>query len=131
METISAVNETNVTSINDAPFEKHFDSFITEKLFLDEELITPEVTNFADTCIKMVKLYAKKNHDYGDSFNQGMKAIGMAYGQGRLFDKFNRFMNLCKTTAKVKDETIIDTLQDLACYSIMLSNFLQTPNKIK
>lgn len=115
----------------DAPIEKHFDSFINEKLVLEDDLITPELTNFADTCIKMVKLYAKKNHDYGNSFNQGMDAIGMAYGQGRLFDKFNRFMNLCKTTAKVKDETVIDTLQDLACYSIMLSNYLQTHNRIK
>jgi len=87
-------------------------------------LVTKEVTYFEHTCANMVELYAKKNHDYGDSFNKGMKDIGLAYGIGRLYDKMNRIVNLLKVDAEIKDESIKDTLLDLACYAIMNYNFI-------
>lgn len=87
-------------------------------------LITDDVINFANTCSDMIQLYAKKNHDYGNSFNKGMNDIGMAYGIGRLYDKMNRIVTLSKTNIEVKDESIKDTLIDLACYSIMTLNYI-------
>lgn len=40
-----------------------------------------------------------------------------------FYDKMNRLVTLTKEDAAVKDESIDDTLRDLACYSIMLLTY--------
>lgn len=103
--------------------DKRDDTFIYT-IGVPTSLVTKEVKDFERTCADMINLYAKKNHDYGDSFNKGMKDIGLAYGIGRLYDKMNRIVTLLKVKAEVKDESIKDTLLDLACYAIMNYNFI-------
>lgn len=93
------------------------------KFEIEDYLVTPEVNDFCEVASNCVNLYSKKNHDYGDSFNKGMNAIGPAYGIGRIFDKVNRLVTLSKSTetaCAVTDESIEDTLKDLACYAIMM-----------
>ena len=90
---------------------------------IQDELCTDEVLQFAEEAKQCTELYSKKNHDYGNSFDKGMDTIGMAYGVGRIYDKMNRFVTLTKEDAAVKDESIDDTLRDLACYSIMLLTY--------
>lgn len=97
---------------------------LTKTIVPEKELQTIEVKDFVEEVVNMVQLYAKKNHDYGNSFEQGMNAIGLSYGVGRLFDKMNRILTLMKTEAKVTDESIEDTVRDLACYSVMTSVYL-------
>lgn len=87
---------------------------------IEDELCTDEVVQFANEAKQCVELYSKKNHDYGNSFDKGMDNIGMAYGVGRIYDKMNRLITLTKKEAQVKDESIDDTLRDLACYSMMM-----------
>ena len=87
---------------------------------IEDELCTDEVVQFANEAKQCVELYSKKNHDYGNSFDKGMDNIGMAYGVGRIYDKMNRLITLTKKEAQIKDESIDDTLRDLACYSIMM-----------
>ena len=87
---------------------------------IEDELCTDEVIQFANEAKQCVELYSKKNHDYGNSFDKGMDNIGMAYGVGRIYDKMNRLITLTKKEAQVKDESIDDTLRDLACYSMMM-----------
>ena len=72
-------------------------------------------------CNKMNTTYAQKNADYGDSFHLSFIEEGMAMPRIRIGDKFNRFKALTKDpdTQKVKDESIIDTLLDMANYCIM------------
>ena len=73
-----------------------------------------------DICKEINDLYAKKNHDYGDSFHQTFVEEGFAMSRIRLSDKFNRFKTLSRgAEAAVKDESIRDTLIDLANYAIM------------
>ena len=91
-------------------------------------LVDENVTTFAGIVGEMTKLYAKKNHDYGNSFNKGMDNIGVAYGIGRLYDKMNRIITIMKVKAEVNDESIQDTLIDLACYSVMTYGYLK--NKV-
>lgn len=88
---------------------------------MDASIITDKVIDFIDITKQMAKTYAIKNHDYGDSFSEGLKKIGPAYATGRLHDKLNRIINLTKpdVSQQVKDESVKDTLLDLACYSIM------------
>ena len=87
---------------------------------IEAELCTDEVIQFANEAKQCVELYSKKNHDYGNSFDKGMDNIGIAYGVGRIYDKMNRLVTLTKKEAQVKDESIDDTLRDLACYSMMM-----------
>ena len=75
---------------------------------IEDELCTDEVVQFANEA------------DYGNSFDKGMDNIGMTYGVGRIYDKMNRLITLTKKEAQVKDESIDDTLRDLACYSMMM-----------
>ena len=87
---------------------------------IEDELCTDEVIQFANEAKQCVELYSRKNHDYGNSFDKGMDNIGIAYGVGRIYDKMNRLVTLTKKEAQVKDESIDDTLRDLACYSMMM-----------
>lgn len=95
---------------------------------IGDDCVTNETNNFVMTAIQCCILYAKKNHDYGNSFDDSMNKIGNAYALGRLHDKINRLIALSKTKSKVNDESIIDTLKDLACYSIMTINYLNKNN---
>lgn len=93
---------------------------LEQKIEISDELITREVTAFAEVTKECIALYAKKNHDYGNSFDKGMEGIGLAYGVGRIYDKCNRLVTLTKEKSVVKDESVEDTLKDLACYAIMM-----------
>jgi len=71
-----------------------------------------------EICMELNKLYVDKNHDYGDSFGKGFKEYGIIMPIIRLEDKLNRLKMLIKSENKV-DESIDDTLRDLANYAIM------------
>ena len=69
---------------------------------------------------QMHDTYIKKNHDYGDSFSRSFKKYGLVAAMVRMEDKWNRLDNMASgAEQKVADETIRDTLLDLAGYCIM------------
>lgn len=70
-------------------------------------------------CVDLNEIYKHKNHDYGDSFGETYKKLGIISAVTRIIDKVNRLQSLCTKEQKVKDESIEDTLKDLANYSIM------------
>lgn len=72
-------------------------------------------------CNKLNQIYQKKNEDYGDSFSKSMAEYGMAMPCIRLEDKLNRLKSLTvhNKQRQVNDESIEDTLLDLANYAIM------------
>lgn len=70
-------------------------------------------------CDNLNVLYEEKNKDYGDSFGKSYREYGKVMAAIRLEDKLNRFKNLIKNEQQVKDESIEDTLMDLANYAIM------------
>ncbi|MGM8215158.1 DUF1599 domain-containing protein [Bacillaceae bacterium W0354] len=67
----------------------------------------------------MHKIYQSKNKDYGDSFGKQFSEYGIISSAIRLEDKFQRFKNLIKNKAEVKDESVEDTLLDMANYCVM------------
>lgn len=84
-------------------------------------IIRDNVEKHKEVCKDLNALYARKNADYGDSFHQTYLEEGMAMARIRLGDKFLRFKTLSRAgaTQQVKDESIRDTLLDLANYAIM------------
>ncbi|HDK7138970.1 TPA: DUF1599 domain-containing protein [Clostridium botulinum] len=78
-------------------------------------------------CEELNKIYKVKNHDYGDSFGETYKKLGIISAVTRITDKVNRLQSLCTKDALV-DESIKDTLMDLANYSIMTLIELEAEN---
>lgn len=76
------------------------------------------VTHHKMICDELNKLYEKKNHDYGDSFHITFEKWRMPMAAIRLGDKLQRFETLIRAESQV-NESIRDTLIDLANYSIM------------
>lgn len=90
-----------------------------EKMNIDIPVYS-NVLAHKDLCEKLNRTYEIKNHDYGDSFHLSFKEEGFAMARVRLTDKLNRFKTLSRgTDISVKDESIRDTLMDLANYAIM------------
>ena len=92
-------------------------------------VLSDNVQSFVDITTDMAKTYAAKNHDYGNSFEQSCNKFGIIASVVRLGDKMNRIESLAANEAKVKDESIKDTLLDLATYSIMTLMWLNKVNK--
>ena len=75
-----------------------------------------KVDKHAQICKSLNELYSRKNADYGDSFGKSFKEFGLTMSCIRLEYKLNRIKALSK---QVSDESITDTLIDLANYAIM------------
>ena len=79
-----------------------------------------KLTRHKAICDGIHDLYERKNHDYGDSFGQSFRDHGILAGVIRIEDKFNRLKTLAGgAEQKVQDESIRDTLRDMANYAIM------------
>ena len=75
---------------------------------------------FIDITKKMSDIFKRKNHDYGNSFEQSLNEEGLAASRIRMGDKWNRYKQLSRgVKVQVNDESICDTLIDLANYAIM------------
>ena len=73
---------------------------------------------FREITGKMADVYAAKNHDYGNSFLFTRERYPNAI-LIRLFDKLNRLDTLIGGESAKVDESIDDTLVDLANYAVM------------
>lgn len=100
-----------------------------------EHLVTPEVVALRDQQNKMLSLMAKKNADYGNAFNKGCDKLGYKYGLARMYDKANRLIHLIEddfqgySNPNVEDESMFDTIQDLANYCNMLLAWQASNNR--
>ena len=72
-------------------------------------------------CKALNETYAAKNADYGDSFHLTWVEEGAAAARIRLTDKLNRFKRLSRSRQEqqVADESLRDTLLDMANYALM------------
>ena len=80
------------------------------------------VQKHKEICEELNKIYAQKNHDYGNSFGETFDKLGIISAVTRISDKYNRLVSLCTKSEEerqVKDESITDTLLDMANYCMM------------
>ena len=75
---------------------------------------------------KLAATLQEKNQAYGDSFTKSVDEDGLLVLKIRLGDKFNRISSLIKRDElKENDESLEDTLLDLAGYSILGLKYLE------
>ena len=80
------------------------------------------VEKHREICEQLNKIYETKNHDYGNSFGETYEKLGIISAITRISDKYNRICSLATKSAEerqVKDESIRDTLLDMANYCMM------------
>lgn len=79
-----------------------------------------KINEFKKITESMANTYERKNVDYGDSFGESFEEFGLISSVVRMNDKMNRLKSFVNNgDYQVKDESIKDTLLDLANYCIM------------
>ena len=74
-----------------------------------------------DRALEVAELVEKKNRDYGNSFDKTLDEYGDTAYFLRIEDKISRLKSLSKKAAEV-DESIEDTLKDIAGYTLLMIN---------
>ena len=89
------------------------------------------VDYFDEIVEEMKDIHMKKNADYGNNFHKRFEKWGFLTALLRLSDKMERLENIYeKGEIQVKDETVYDTLIDLANYAVMTAVEIRNNNKI-
>jgi len=78
-----------------------------------------KILKHSEISAQLTEIYKAKNHDYGDSFGKMFAELGIITALTRIGDKFERLKTLATKQQAVKDESIKDTLTDMANYCIM------------
>ena len=66
-----------------------------------------------------MELCVKKNKDYGSSVQDTFEKFGDISYLVRITDKYNRICSLLNREGEVKDESIDDTIRDMANYAFL------------
>ena len=92
-------------------------SEVASMIYQRLQLTEPISVSFIQKLIEMLLLFDKKQHDYGSTNIGQFGTYGIVV---RLNDKMERLKNvIAKRRGRVKNETIRDTLIDMANYAII------------
>lgn len=81
--------------------------------------MTDNVELFKSIVEEMLETYKKKNHDYGNSFETLCDKFGLLAAAIPLNNKIERINSLITKKENKVNESIEDSLKDLANYAIM------------
>lgn len=82
--------------------------------------MTDKANKLEELMNELLETFVAKNTDYGDSFAESFKEFGIVSAVVRMNDKMNRIKSLSKKGGRqVKDESLRDSLMDLANYALM------------
>ena len=98
-------------------------------IVMGEQSKKTDADRFKEITDKMFETFKAKNHDYGSSFSNLFKECGMTYAYGHMAEKLERINSLRKDEAKVKGESMKDSLYDLANYAILTIMELEKTEK--
>lgn len=80
---------------------------------------------------RIKSVYIQKNQAYGDSFKKSLDKYGPVAGLTRISDKFLRMERLiCAACTDVGNESLRDTVEDMANYCIMLASWLEDHGRV-
>ena len=81
---------------------------------------------FKEFTDQLAETLLEKNQAYGDSFSKSVNMYGLSVIGVRLSDKYNRIEHLITNhELKENDESLEDTLLDMAGYSILALKYLK------
>ena len=100
--------------------ESYFEMYEEEEMLKEPTESLDLIEHHKRICERLNKVYADKNHDYGNSFGATYEKYGDISALVRISDKMNRIEQLVQTgEQKVKDEALEDSILDMANYLIM------------
>ena len=77
------------------------------------------LSSVSDAYKHLVSVYEAKNSDYGNSFEECCNKFGLVSAVVRMNDKINRINSLYDKKDMNVNESLVDTLLDLANYAVM------------
>ena len=87
----------------------------------DSAKVDPNHKLHMDLILQMHETYLVKNKDYGNSFSEQYDEYGVLSAIIRFDDKIRRIKQLMRNgKAEVNDESLKDSVKDLANYAVML-----------
>lgn len=81
-----------------------------------------DTERFQNIVCTMYDTYRKKNHDYGNSFATTWDEFGsngLVTAVAQISHKYHRLLNLTNGTQPQVDESLRDTLMDMANYCVL------------
>jgi deoxyadenosine/deoxycytidine kinase len=105
------------------------------QMIVTSDMVAKKATTYVDYFDEIVEemkdIHKKKNADYGNNFHKRFEKWGFLTALLRLSDKMERLENIYeKGDIQVKDESVYDTLIDLANYAVMTAVEIRNNNKI-
>lgn len=94
---------------------------------MDKKVVPSNVEQFKLILEDLGSLYEMKNGDYGSAIESAIDELGYIYSVCMIYNKLERFKNLIKKgdfEGRV-GESLVDTLLDLAVYSIETARVMQ------
>ena len=98
----------------------------------DGKMMTEDEYRHKKILDEMADTFSKKNSDYGNAFEEVLDDLGASYAVGRLKEKHKRLTKLVTSSKQeVDDESIEDTLLDMANYAVLTIMWLQKQKENK
>lgn len=88
-----------------------------------------ELNEYQQIINKLYKTYVDKNHDYGNSFDDTCDEFGLIAPVIRMNDKIKRCKSILKNNNFKVNESLEDTISDLANYCIMTLMWMKKNSK--
>lgn len=88
----------------------------TTKLNKEDTMENKFMDKYKEIANNMIETCIAKNNDYGSSVEDTYKKFGDMSYLVRITDKYNRILSLIDKEAEIKDESIDDTILDMANY---------------
>lgn len=86
---------------------------------IENDPVNPFMEEYEKIVTETMELCIKKNKDYGSSVQDTYERFGDVSYLVRITDKYNRICSLLDKKAEVKDESIDDTIRDMANYCFL------------
>ena len=86
---------------------------------LENNDTTPEHKRFKELLLQNYETYRDKNRKYGNAFQGTFNELGKISALTRMNDKFSRIKTMIISEEVDNEESLIDSLLDLANYCVM------------
>ena len=102
-------NKINESDLKDSEISKE----------VEDDVVNPFMEEYKKIVTETMELCIKKNKDYGSSVQDTFERFGDISYLVRITDKYNRICSLLNKDGEVKDESIDDTIRDMANYAFL------------